>query len=570
MGRESRKWIRRVGCYVVIVAVGLAGQLASAAGTERSRRIAIIPLENLRPNTDTDWIGVGAAETLTTKLGELPDLITVERTRVNKIIEERRLRAALSEVATAVKVGKLVGAERLLIGSYAKMGANIQFNVRVVDVATGVVLNRASVVRPEAKIFDALYALAEAVIESFKKKGVVIDNRPMAVEAPAQERLRLTDKQVKKLKKAAAANTEAFKAFGKGSDALIKGMTTGGSVAEAIRWLTKAIALDGAYGAAYCERGNAHQVQGDHDQAIRDYGKAIELNPTQFFLYLNRSNSYRGKGDYERAIPDLDKAIELRPNDAGIYNLRGTVHYLRRDYDAAMRDFSRAVELAPNVAEGYTNRGAVHEARGDVARAVQDYSAAIEVQPNSAATAYGARAVVHCKRRDYPRAVEDFTRAIGLAPRTAAHYSNRGNIYRIQRDYGRAVRDFDKAVELDPKCTAAYYNRGLAYSARRDHDLAIRDYTTAIRLNPNHHQAYANRGIAYRQKGDCGRAIRDYDRAISLNARFAPTYYNRALAHYFIRDYTKAWADVRACQRLGGKVHPRFLADLRKASGRHR
>ena len=77
-------------------------------------------------------------------------------------------------------------------------------------------------------------------------------------------------------------------------------------------------------------------------------------------------------------------------------------------------------------------------------------------------------------------------------------------------------------------------------------------------------------GIAYRQKGDCGRAIRDYDRAISLNARFAPTYYNRALAHYFIRDYTKAWADVRACQRLGGKVHPRFLADLRKASGRHR
>ena len=41
-----------------------------------------------------------------------------------------------------------------------------------------------------------------------------------------------------------------------------------------------------------------------------------------------------------------------------------------------------------------------------------------------------------------------------------------------------------------------------------------------------------------------------------------------AIAHYFMREYDKAGADVKACRQLGGQVHPEFLAELRKASGR--
>ena len=45
-------------------------------------------------------------------------------------------------------------------------------------------------------------------------------------------------------------------------------------------------------------------------------------------------------------------------------------------------------------------------------------------------------------------------------------------------------------------------------------------------------------------------------------------YLNRAVAYYYRRDYDKAWADVKACRRLGGEVFPVFLGELRKASGR--
>ena len=50
-------------------------------------------------------------------------------------------------------------------------------------------------------------------------------------------------------------------------------------------------------------------------------------------------------------------------------------------------------------------------------------------------------------------------------------------------------------------------------------------------------------------------AIRGYGKAIALAPGFGAAYH-------------KAWADVKECQRLGGKVNPKFLTLLRKASGR--
>ena len=461
MGRESREWMCRIGCCLVIAAVGLAGQVARAAGTRRPRRVAIVPFQNQLPNTDTDWISVGVAETLATKLAELPGLSTVERTRISKVIKDHKLRAALGEIRTAVKIGKLVGAERVLVGSYAKKGTNIQFNVRVVDVATGVVLNSASVVRPEAKMFDALYALAEAVIESFKKKGVVVDNRPAIVAASRVEQIILTAKQAMKLKGWGTTNLAAYKVFSQGLAA--------NNLNEKIRWYTKAIALDRRYSWAYNNRGYAYENKRDYDRAIRDYNRAIVADPKNVAAYSNRGNAYGRKRKYDRAIRDFDTAIKLAPRLVGIYYNRGTTYSAKGDYDRAIRDFSKAIELDPKYALAYHNR----------------------------ATAYAGK-----------------------------------------NDYDRAIRDFSKAIELEPKDAQAYYNRGLCimYSAKGE--------------------------------GDYDRAIREFDRAIELEPKNAVAYNDRAVAYYAKRNYTKAWADVKASQRLGGRANPKFLALLRKASGR--
>jgi len=39
-------------------------------------------------------------------------------------------------------------------------------------------------------------------------------------------------------------------------------------------------------------------------------------------------------------------------------------------------------------------------------------------------------------------------------------------------------------------------------------------------------------------------------------------------AYYFQREYEKSWKDVEKAQYLGQRIDPKFLDDLRKASGR--
>ena len=45
-------------------------------------------------------------------------------------------------------------------------------------------------------------------------------------------------------------------------------------------------------------------------------------------------------------------------------------------------------------------------------------------------------------------------------------------------------------------------------------------------------------------------------------------YHTRGLAYLAKGDYDKAWADLKKCQALGGKVEEKDLDQLRKESGR--
>jgi len=73
--------------------------------------------------------------------------------------------------------------------------------------------------------------------------------------------------------------------------------------------------------------------------------------------------------------------------------------------------------------------------------------------------------------------------------------------------------------------------------------------------------------MAWEQKGDYDRAIDDFTKAIDINPRFATAYNNRAVTYLRKREYKKAWDDVHKAQKLGIKIHPKFLKELREASG---
>ena len=73
---------------------------------------------------------------------------------------------------------------------------------------------------------------------------------------------------------------------------------------------------------------------------------------------------------------------------------------------------------------------------------------------------------------------------------------------------------------------------------------------------------------------------KNYDKAIGAfsniifnfpGSRFAAdAQYYLALSYFEKKDYDRAWQDVHKAEELGAKINPKFLEDLKKASGREK
>lgn len=82
--------------------------------------------------------GVAVSELLTHRLLALPDVVVVERSELRRVLEEQSLQASAAvDPESAVKVGRLLGAGLLVLGSVEKLGGRYGINARAVDAETG-------------------------------------------------------------------------------------------------------------------------------------------------------------------------------------------------------------------------------------------------------------------------------------------------------------------------------------------------------------------------------------------------------------------------------------------------
>ena len=68
------------------------------------------------------------------------------------------------------------------------------------------------------------------------------------------------------------------------------------------------------YAKAYCSRGTAYSLKGDHVRAIVDYTHAVELDPDFAMAYCLRGMAHSRVGHNDQARRDYEKSIELDPN----------------------------------------------------------------------------------------------------------------------------------------------------------------------------------------------------------------------------------------------------------------
>jgi len=97
--------------------------------------IAVLDFESVGAE---EHLGKAVAEIMRTELIGTNHFRVVERAQINKALSEQQLQmSGVIDDKSAVEIGKLIGADSIIIGSVVKIGTSYTINSRMIDVRTG-------------------------------------------------------------------------------------------------------------------------------------------------------------------------------------------------------------------------------------------------------------------------------------------------------------------------------------------------------------------------------------------------------------------------------------------------
>ncbi len=143
-----RGWLASLSWLAGVASLaGSGAALPALAGPAPSTLPAVVvwDFENQTPGPlpgdRSEFLKRSLSENLTVTLLQVPGLPVVERQRLKDLLAEQKLAAgALADEDTRLRLGKIIGAQRMVFGGYFVLGEAVQVHVRVVDTATSRVL----------------------------------------------------------------------------------------------------------------------------------------------------------------------------------------------------------------------------------------------------------------------------------------------------------------------------------------------------------------------------------------------------------------------------------------------
>ncbi len=335
---------------VVLAAAATVAAPAAWAAPPASARVLVMPFENVTHDTRILWLSEASAVVLTDDLNALG---ATAITRVQRREAFDRLQvppAAPLTDATVIRIGQLVGAAQVVIGTLELSDNLLVVHARQIVLETGKV--QANVV--ERGPMPELFATFERIARRFTPAG-----------APADGEL-------------GHPPVAAFEAY-------IKGLVAATPATE-IKYLDQAIALDPKYDRARLALWDVYEDQGEHERAL---GAAVGVPPdsssyarAQFLAALAEIGLKR----YDDAFATFGALADAGPTATVLNNL-GVVQ-LRRgappDSEKATDYFKRAADLDPADADYFFNLGYASWQEHDTGSAVRWLREAVRRDPTDA------------------------------------------------------------------------------------------------------------------------------------------------------------------------------------------
>ncbi|PYQ08869.1 MAG: hypothetical protein DMF82_00595 [Acidobacteria bacterium] len=256
---------------------------AAPAGLPARRSVAVLGFKNLSGNPEVGWLSTALADMLTTELAAGGRLRTIPGENVGRMKMELSLTDAESLARdTLAKVGRNLGTDTVLLGSYLSLDDQIRLDMRVQDVAAGETVASMAESGTERGLVDLVTRVGSRLRQS------------MGVEEPPPAEAHV-------LAAVAPSNLEAQRLYGEG---LAKLRVLDGLAARDL--LQKAVAADPNSPMVHSALADAWTMLGYDAHAKEEARRAFDLSS-----HLSREERLSVEARYRETAGEWDKAIGI-------------------------------------------------------------------------------------------------------------------------------------------------------------------------------------------------------------------------------------------------------------------
>ncbi len=136
-----------------------------------AKRIAILYFDNSSDDKKLNQLKKGLTDMLISDLSKVSMLNVIERTKLEEILKEQKLNNTSNfDSKTASKIGKLLGVEHIMTGSYFELMGRLRIDARLIDVETGKIIKSEGVDGAIGTFFDLEKALVTKMVAGFEVK----------------------------------------------------------------------------------------------------------------------------------------------------------------------------------------------------------------------------------------------------------------------------------------------------------------------------------------------------------------------------------------------------------------
>ena len=452
--RSKLRYVLAVSLVILLAGV-VAGsfywrsQREAATKAAKRNSIAVLPFKSIGSETDDEYLELGMADALITRLSNINGIVVRPTSSVSKYIGSED---------EAVAVGRALEVDSVLDGSVQKVDERIRITVRLIRVKDAAPLWAATFDEKWTDVLSVQSSIAQKAAESLS--------------------VQLTGEETRLLDKRYTDNLEAYQFYQKGRYSYRK--TTPEGFRKAIEYYDQAIALDRQYALAYAGLADCY------------YGLSFGMPPREVMPQMKAMAM---------------KAVELDESLAEAHSsLSMALAYCDLDWAGAEKEIKRAMELNPRNSQVHLSYGDLLSSLGRFDDATFEFKKAQELDPTS--TIISAYLAYNFMRSgDYDRAIEEIRRALDLEPDAHELKGVLGYAYLYKGEPTKALAAFQQIRDIVKPSTFGLEGIGRSYAAIGERNKSLNIIDELREASRREYVSSFPMATIYLQLGDKNKAL---------------------------------------------------------------